>query len=203
MTPAASAAGPLTGEFLLTRYILLKAGAALVAALAAIAGILYQPDEGARPDTWSIRRQDARIFFPLLYLLWIAAATALAWAQFAPDPPALLQRLTLPPHQGDGAAYTVLQRFAAIAIGLAILAMILTPLIANTGRLIMTLAQTIIRKWIQPGMDKMIAEGSVDAIAATASAKNKEWRDWLNRRDAALSQGQPFHEPAPDETTPA
>ena len=198
MARAASAAGPPAGEFLLTRYILLKAGAALVAALAAIAGILYQPDEGARPDTWSIRRQDARIFFPLLYLLWIAAATVLAWAQFAPDPPALLQRLTLPPHQGDGAAYTVLQRFAAIAIGLAILAMILTPLIANTGRLIMTLAQTIIRKWIQPGMDKMIAEGSANAIAA----RNKEWRDWLNRRDAALAQGQPFHEPAPDETTP-
>ena len=104
-----------------------------------------------------------------------------------------------PPYQGDSATYTVLQRFAAIAIGLAILAMILTPLIANTGRLIMTLAQTIIRKWIQPGMDKMIAEGSAGAIAA----RNKEWRDWLNRRDAALAQGQPFHEPAPDETTPA
>ena len=197
----------------MTRYILLKAGAALAATLAALAGILYQPDEGERPDTWSIRRQDARIFFPLLYLLWIAAAAVLAWAQFDPDPPALLQRLTPPPHQGDGAAYFVLQRFAAIAIGLAILAMILTPLIANTGRLFMTLAQTIIRKWIQPGMDKMIAEGSADAIAnaaanataaataATASANNKEWRDWLTRRDAALAQGQPFHEPAPDETS--
>ena len=73
----------------------------------------------------------------------------------------------------------------------------------------MMLAQTIIRKWIQPGMDKMIAEGSADAIATataaatatTASAKNKEWRDWLNRRDAAQAQGQPFHEPAPDETS--
>ena len=65
----------------------------------------------------------------------------------------------------------------------------------------MTLAQTIIRKWIQPGMDKLIAEGSADVAAATTSANNKEWRDWLNRRDAALSQGQPFHEPAPDEIT--
>ena len=69
----------------------------------------------------------------------------------------------------------------------------------------MTLAQIIIRKWIQPGMDKTIAEGSADAIAAatatTTSANNKEWRDWLNRRDAALAQGQPFHEPAPDETS--
>ena len=72
----------------------------------------------------------------------------------------------------------------------------------------MTLAQTIIRKWIQPGMDKMIAEGSADAIANataataadTAAAKNQEWRAWLNRRDAALASGQPFHEPAPDET---
>ena len=66
----------------------------------------------------------------------------------------------------------------------------------------MTLAQTIIRKWIQPGMDRMIAEGSADAIAATAAAKNKEWRAWLDRRDTALAKGQPFHEPAPDETPP-
>ena len=73
----------------------------------------------------------------------------------------------------------------------------------------MMLAQTIIRKWIQPGMDKMIAEGNADAIAnaaanataAATSADNKEWRDWLNRRDAAQAQGQPFHEPAPDETS--
>ena len=86
----------------MTRYILLKAGAALAATLAAIAGILYQPDEGERPDTWSIRRQDARIFFPLLYLLWIAAAAVLAWAQFDPDPPALLQRFAAIAIEVDG-----------------------------------------------------------------------------------------------------
>ena len=34
----------------------------------------------------------------------------------------------------------------------------------------MTLAQIIARKWIKPGMDKMIAEGSADAIAAAAEA---------------------------------
>ena len=187
----------------MTRYIIIKAGAVLVATLVAVAGILYQPDEGERSDAWSIRRRDARIFFPLLYLIWIGAGAALSWSQFAPEPPALLQRLTLPPHRGDGAAYIVLARFAAIAIGLAVLAMILTPIITNTGRLIMTLAQIIARKWIKPGMDKMIAEGSADAIAATAatatSATNKEWRHWLNRRDAALSKGEPFTEPAPDE----
>ena len=218
----------------MTRYIIIKAGAVLVATLVAVAGILYQPDEGERSDAWSIRRRDARIFFPLLYLIWIGAGAALSWSQFAPEPPALLQRLTLPPHRGDGAAYIVLARFAAIAIGLAVLAMILTPIITNTGRLIMTLAQIIARKWIKPGMDKMIAEGSADAIAAaaeaaaaaataaaaaatadavaaatttatatataaTASASNKEWRHWLNRRDAALAKGEPFTEPAPDE----
>ena len=57
------------------------------------------------------------------------------------------------------------------------------------------LFQIIARKRIKPGMDKMIA----DAIAATASASNKEWRHWLNRRDAALARGEPFTEPAPDE----
>ena len=61
------------------------------------------------------------------------------------------------------------------------------------------LFQIIARKWIKPGMDKMIAEGSADAIAAAASASNKEWRHWLNRRDAALAKGEPFTEPAPDE----
>ena len=94
------------------------------------------------------------------------------------------------------------------------------------------LFQIIARKWIKPGMDKMIAEGSADAIAAaaeaaaaaaaatadavaaatttatatataaTTSATNKEWRNWLNRRDAALAKGEPFTEPAPDEASP-
>ena len=92
------------------------------------------------------------------------------------------------------------------------------------------LFQIIARKWLKPGMDKMIAEGNADAIAAaaeaataaaaaataaatadavadatttaaaaTVSATNKEWRHWLNRRDAALAKGEPFTEPAPDE----
>ena len=65
------------------------------------------------------------------------------------------------------------------------------------------LFQIIARKWLKPGMDKMIAEGNADAIAAAttaaASASNKEWRHWLNRRDAALAKGEPFSEPAPDE----
>ena len=69
------------------------------------------------------------------------------------------------------------------------------------------LFQIIARKWLKPGMDKMIAKGNADAIAAaaaataaaTASATNKEWRHWLNRRDAALVKGEPFTEPAPDE----
>ena len=73
------------------------------------------------------------------------------------------------------------------------------------------LFQIIARKWIKPGMDKMIAEGNADAIAAATtaateaaiaavtSATNKEWRHWLNRRDAALAKGEPFTELAPDE----
>ena len=65
------------------------------------------------------------------------------------------------------------------------------------------LFQIIARKWLKPGMDKMIAKGNADAIAAatdaTVSATNKEWRHWLNRRDAALAKGEPFSEPAPDE----
>ena len=68
------------------------------------------------------------------------------------------------------------------------------------------LFQIIARKWIKPGMDKIIAEGSADAIAAataaTASASNKEWRHWLSRRDAALAKSEPFTEPAPDEAGP-
>ena len=63
------------------------------------------------------------------------------------------------------------------------------------------LFQIIARKWIKPGMDKMIAEGNADAIAATTSASNKEWRHWLNRRDAALAKGELFTEPAPDEAS--
>ena len=115
----------------------------------------------------------------------------LCYAQFAPEPPALLQRITLPPHTGDGAAYSVLARFSAVAIGVAVAAMLLTPMITNTGRLIMTIAQILTRKFVQPGLDKLLNEGKAAAYT--------EFRDWVDRRDAAVARGEPFNEPAPDE----
>ena len=210
---------PCLSESSITRYFFIRAGAALAAVLSVIGGVLYQPDEGERAATWSIRRQDARIFFPLLYLLWIAVALALCWAQFAPEPPALLQRITLPPHEGTGAAYSVLARFSAVAIGLAVIAMLLTPIITNTGRLIMTIAQLITRKFVQPGLDKLrneskaegIAQGVAQGVAqgiAQGVAQGEtqgraaayiEFRAWLNRREAAIARGESFSEPAPDE----
>lgn len=198
---------PRLSESSITRYIFIRAGAALAAVLSAIGGVLYQPDEGERAATWSIRRQDARIFFPLLYLLWIAVALALCWAQFAPEPPALLQRITLPPHEGNGAAYSVLARFAAVALGLAVTAMLLTPIITNTGRLIMTIAQLITKKFVQPGLDKLRNEGKAEGIAQGVAqgetqgraAAYIEFRAWLNRREDAIARGEPFSEPAPDE----
>ena len=218
---------PRLSESPITRYIFIRAGAALAAVLSAIGGVLYQPDKGERAATWSIRRQDARIFFPLLYLLWIAVALALCWAQFAPEPTALLQQITLPPHEGNGAAYSVLARFSAVTIGLAVIAMLLTPIITNTGRLIMTIAQLITRKFVQPGLDKLRNEGKAEGIAEGVAqglaegvaqglaqgvaqgvaqgetqgraAAYTEFRAWLNRREAAIARGEPFSEPAPDE----
>ena len=118
---------------------------------------------------------------------------------------------------------TVLTRFTKFGLGLTMASILLTIVIAVIWRLLMALADVINRKWVEPQKEKYFAARSrairEDALAKGREAGHEEgreegrkagreagrkaeriaWRDWVNRRDAAIARGEPFDEPAPDE----
>ena len=72
----------------------------------------------------------------------------------------------------DGAAQTV-AAFQGVAIGLAIIALMATPLVAYTGRKMMAIAEIIHKKWVEPiladnynrGWVEGLVEGRVEGLA--------------------------------------
>ena len=195
---------------MLIRYLIIAAGNAIVTALRAIGSALYQPDDGERVSTWSIRKRDARAFYLLLTVLWIGAAAGLAWSQYDPAPPRVLQWATLPPHPGDGSVYVVIQRFGVVVIPLMAAALLLTPATVGIGRLLMAIARFINDKILEPYVEsKAIAPRMAVREAELQEKLQKKWQAriqdndaqwaaWIERRDAALAQGQEFNEPRPD-----
>ena len=208
--------------------LLITTGLAVVAILRIIGNALYQPDDGERISTWSIRKRDARIFFLLLFGLWIAAAVGLSVAQYASEPPRMLQWATPPPHVGDGSAYAVTQRFGGIVVPLMAVALVLTSVVRAAGRTLMGIVRYIDEKILIPFVeakavaprletrlaeitaevtanvtaevtDAITAAVTAEATAAVTARTDEQWADWLVRRDAALAQGLEFNEPRPDE----
>ena len=104
-------------------------------------------------------------------------------------------------------AEIVLARFTAFGLGLTMLCILLTIVLAVVWRFLMALSDVINRKWVEPQKEKYFAsrkdawekrmrEEVRNQVQDEASAA---WRGWLNRRDAAAAKGDPFDEPAPDE----
>ena len=195
----------------MTRRVFIVTGMALVGILRIIGAALYRPDDEERISIWSIRKQDARIFYLLLSGLWLVAATALAYAQYAPAPPRVLEWATPSPHIGDGSAYAVAQRFGALVIPLMVAALVFTPVIIGTGRFLMALAQFINEKILDPIIEakavaprlaarenELRAEVTAVVTAEVTAAVDERWAGWLARRDAALAEGRDFDEPRPD-----
>ncbi len=152
---------------------LVVAGSAVAAILRIIGSVLYQPDDGERVPTWSIRRREARLFFLLLYSLWIAAAIVLAYAQYSPTSLRVIQWAS-PPHVGDGTAYIVLQRFGNIVVPLTAVALVLTPVLSTVGRILMSLSQFINEKILDPIIDAKIVAPNADKIRAAVAARVTE-----------------------------
>ena len=207
------------------RRLIIAAGTAVVVVLRVIGSALYQPDDGERVSTWSIRKRDARAFYLLLAVLWIGAAAGLAWSQYDPAPPRVLQWATLPPHPGDGSVYVVVQRFGVVVIPLMAAALLLTPATVAIGRLLMAIARFINDKILDPfiesqaiaprmavreaelqeRLERELSEKLEQALQAHYNALQRQiqdndaqWAAWTARRDAALAQGQEFNEPRPD-----
>ena len=170
-------------------------------------GLLYAPTPTPGHDPFSIPAEYARIFFPLMYLLWgLALASQIVELYGSPD-----QR---PAPSGywptEIAAYAdFVIRFGSLAFGLTILLIPVTIVLVKLGRLLMTLARRIenlilpasIREEIETGIATGIKEAVDKAVHKTASETrsqvNAAWQEWLARRDQAHTLGQPFDEPPP------
>ena len=159
---------------MLISRLIIAAGTAIVTVLRAIGGALYQPDDGERVSTWSIRRREARVFYLLLAVLWIGAAAGLAWSQYAPAPPRVVEWATLPPHAGDGSVYVVVQRFGVVVIPLMAAALLLTPILVGIGRVLMAIARFINDKILEPFVESK-------AIAPRMAVREAELQERLER----------------------
>ncbi len=153
-----------------------------------------QPED--RESIWSIYRRDARTFFRLVSLLWLVALACIshktlnepasewqtapggAWWQIAGD-----------------FALAVLRDFGGVAIGIAILSMLLTRPLNLIGELLMSLYQAMVNRFVLPVIEARRAEGRIEGRAA----ERAEWRAWNRRRKAAEAQGESFNEPPPGE----
>ena len=153
-----------------------------------------QPED--RESIWSIYRRDARTFFRLVTLLWLVA---LAYVSF--------KTLNAPATEWKSAAswtwwqtagdfaLAVLSDFSSVAIGIAILAMLLTRPLNLSGELLMSLYQAMVNRFVIPVIERHKDEGRVEGRVEERAA----WREWNRRRIDAEAQGQPFSEPPPGE----
>ena len=136
--------------------LLFLLGRATAAALHRIGRFLCQADADERISIWSIGRQDARVFFPLLLLGWTLALAALAGAHYASSPPPLLLEITPSRLRApDANGYTILEEFSKIVLGLAALTLIATPILTNSGRMLMSIAGIINEKFLEPRMNRI------------------------------------------------
>ena len=161
-----------------------------------------QPED--RESIWSIYRRDARTFFRLVSVLWLVALVYVGYKTL--NEPAAQWRSATPESWWQTAgdfALTVLSDFSGIAIGIAILAMLLTRPLNLTGELLMSLYQAMVNRFVIPVIEKHRdegraegrAEGRVEGRAETDAA----WRAWNQRRIDAEAGGLPFDESHPGE----
>ena len=159
-----------------------------------------QPED--REAIWSIRRKDARTFFRLLSLLWLAGIAytgyrvwqqpALEWRHPATAPADTWWELA-----GDF-ALAALTEFGMAAVGIAILAMLVTRPLNLTGEMLMSLYQAMVNRFVTPVIEAHEARGRAEGRVES----NLRWREWNRRRIAAAAKGLPFDEPPPDDDSP-
>ena len=176
-----------------------------------------QLEDEERESIWSISRKDARTFFRLVSWLWLAAVVYLC-RRTAQDPAAewkataAMPGAAWPDYAGDF-VLAVLGELSLIAVGIAIIALLLTRPLNIAGELLMTLYATLVNRFVMPVIeahkDEGRAEGEVIGLAKGEKiglakgeeiglAKGRaEWREWNRRRMDAADQGRPFDEPPP------
>ena len=153
-----------------------------------------QPED--RESIWSISRRDARTFFRLLSAMWLVALAYVVYKTLSAPASQWKAASSVSWWQTAGDfALTVLHDFGGVAIGIAILAMLLTRPLNLTGELLMSLYQAMVNRFVIPVIEAHEARGRAEGRAE----ERAEWRAWNRRRTEAEAQGHPFNEPPPGE----
>ena len=152
-----------------------------------------QPEE--RQSVWSVNQRDARTFFRLLALLWLVGLAYVAYrtpyrppAEQSGLPPASESPLPWWQVAGDYVV-NVLGEFGPIAVGIAIIAMLLTRPLNLAGETLMSLYQFMVNRYVNPVIERHVDRGRAE--------ERMQWRQWLERRNDAEARGLPFDEPPP------
>ena len=169
-----------------------------------------QPED--RESIWSIYRRDARTFFRLVTLLWLVALAYVSFKTLNAPAAEWKSAASWPWWQTAGDfSLAVLSDFSSVAIGIAILAMLLTRPLNLSGELLMSLYQAMVNRFVIPVIEKHRdegrvegrvegrAEGRVEGRVKGRAETNAEWGAWNRRRIDAEARGLPFDEPPPGE----
>ena len=174
-----------------------------------------QPED--RESIWSISRQDARTFFRLVGVLWIAG---LAYSSHRARQEPTAEWNTAPsetggpwPHHVGDFVMAALGDFSGVAIAIAIIAMLLTRPLNTAGELLMSLYQAMVNRFVIPVIEAHEARGRAEGVKIGRAegeeigraegeeigraAAQTEWQEWNRRRMDAEAQGRPFDEPPP------
>ena len=169
-----------------------------------------QPEE--REPVWSVSRRDATTFFRLLGLLWLAGLAYVVRRTPYPAPPPS-ETWAPATTRWDVAADFIaaaLGEFGPIAIGIVIIAMLLTRPLNVAGVLLMSLYQFMVNRYINPVIERHVARGRAEGLVEGRAEgriegltegriegqteRDVEWLEWLQRHPEIMAD---LDEPPP------
>ena len=152
------------------------------------------PRSQGHVSIWSVAERDARTFFRIAGVLWVAAIAFIVYKSLDDLPP---QAVAMPPQAGwlriGDLALGALADFGTVGLAIAILSMMLTRMANYVGEFLMTFYQAMVNRFVIPVIEAHKAEGREEGRTEVV----EEWRAWNERRLAAEREGRRFDESLP------
>ena len=165
---------------------------------------LSTPLEDERTAIWSIPKPLVPVYFLLfigvsIWTIWeIASEKSARYCGFTWSIPVTRQQDCLT--TWNGLVREVAAEYAPIGVGLAIGALIAM----HGAAVIMAIYQFLTNTLTRPAIERQRArgreEGREEGRAQGLAEANRQWEEWLRRRDDAEAAGRPFDEPPPSKS---
>ena len=171
-----------------------------------------------RESIWSVRRKHADTFFATLFTLWIVVATATTAIHLDTHP---IPANTQTAEWIARAALNILLKLGPSTIAVVMIAMILNRPLTITGDVIVITYAAAKERFVygprrrseealaeakaqaKAQTKKALAEAKAQGMAQGMAQANEKWEAWLERKEAAETNGKPFDEPPPSRSQAA